>query len=61
MKRAREDCDGEEEQSTKVRRLANSDRLSQLSDEVLVRILADVPIASLLVCQRYCFPPRPGR
>jgi hypothetical protein len=60
MKRAREDCDGEEEHPTKVRRLANSDRLSSLSDEILVRILAFVPVASLLVCQRYCFPSHPG-
>jgi hypothetical protein len=52
MKRAREDCDGEEHPA-KVRRLANTDQLSKLSDELLVRILSFVPVTSLLVCQRY--------
>ena len=51
MKRAREDCDGEP--STKVRRVIKLDRLSKLSDELLVRILSFVPVDSLLVCQRY--------
>lgn len=52
MKRAYEDCDGEP--PTKVRRVIKVDRLSKLSDELLVRILSFVPIDSLLVCQRYC-------
>jgi len=52
MKRAREDCDGELA-PPKVRRVINFDRLSKLSDELLVRILSFVPVNSLLVCQRY--------
>ena len=52
MKRAYEDCDGER-RPTKVRRVLNVDRLSELSDELLVRILSFVPVESLLVCQRY--------
>lgn len=52
MKRAREDCDGELP-PPKVRRVINFDRLSKLSDELLVRILSFVPVDSLLVCQRY--------
>jgi hypothetical protein len=55
MKRAREDCDGYEEEHppTKVRRAIKIDRLSKLSDELLVRILSFVPVDALLVCQRY--------
>jgi hypothetical protein len=54
MKRVREDCDGyDEEHPTKVRRVIKIDRLSKLSDELLVRILSFVPVDSLLVCQRY--------
>ncbi|KAH7089931.1 F-box domain-containing protein [Paraphoma chrysanthemicola] len=51
MKRAREDCDGEQP-PPKVRRVARKDRLSQLSDELLVRILSFVTVPQLLVCQR---------
>ncbi|KAH7412166.1 F-box domain-containing protein [Phaeosphaeria sp. MPI-PUGE-AT-0046c] len=50
MKRAHEDCDGE--RPTKVRRVVKVDRLSKLSDELLVRILSFVPTESLLLCQR---------
>ncbi|KAH8716930.1 hypothetical protein GQ44DRAFT_742208 [Phaeosphaeriaceae sp. PMI808] len=51
MKRVRdEDCDGV--RPTKVRRVINFDRLSKLSDELLVRILSFIPVATLLVCQR---------
>jgi len=53
MKRAREDYDGERP-AAKVRRVGKLDRLSKLSDELLVRILSFVPVTSLLVCQRYC-------
>lgn len=52
MKRAREDCDGEQPPA-KVRRVARKDRLSELSDELLVRILSFVTVPQLLVCQRY--------
>ncbi|KAF2033500.1 hypothetical protein EK21DRAFT_58705 [Setomelanomma holmii] len=50
MKRARGDCDGEP--PAKLRRVARKDRLSKLSDELLVRILSFVPVSSLLVCER---------
>ncbi|CAN9346268.1 unnamed protein product [Alternaria sp. RS040] len=51
MKRAR---DGEDdgEHTAKVQRLLNPDRLSKLSEELLVRVLSFVPVPSLLVCQR---------
>jgi hypothetical protein len=50
MKRTREDADYSE-QPAKVRRVPAIDRLSKLSDELLVRILSFVPIPTLLVCQ----------
>jgi hypothetical protein len=52
MKRAREDCDGERPLA-KLRRVEKIDRLSILSDEIIVRILSFVPVDALLVCQRY--------
>lgn len=51
MKRVREDYDGETHPA-KVRRVIKLDRLSKLSDELLVRILSFVPVDTLLVCQR---------
>jgi hypothetical protein len=52
MKRAYEgDDDGEH--PAKVQRLLNPDKLSKLSEELLVRILSFLPVPSLLVCQRY--------
>jgi hypothetical protein len=50
MKRAHEGED--DEHTAKVRRLLKPDRLSRLSEELLVRILSFVPVPSLLVCQR---------
>ncbi|KAH6868806.1 F-box domain-containing protein [Alternaria rosae] len=51
MKRAHGgDDDGEH--PAKVQRLLNPDKLSRLSEELLVRILSFVPVPSLLVCQR---------
>ncbi|KAG9195788.1 hypothetical protein G6011_00909 [Alternaria panax] len=51
MKRAHEgDDDGEH--PAKVQRLSHPDRLSGLSEELLVRVLSFVPVPSLLVCQR---------
>lgn len=51
MKRSREE-ESHDEHPAKVRRLSRPDRLSRLSDELLVRILSFVPVPSLLVCQR---------
>ncbi|KAJ4348906.1 hypothetical protein N0V95_005086 [Ascochyta clinopodiicola] len=51
MKRSRE-VDDEFEHVAKVRRVAKVDRLSRLSDELLVRILSFLPVSSLLVSQR---------
>lgn len=52
MKRARDENDSSE-QPAKVRRI--SDRLSKLSDELLIRILSFVPVPSLLLCQGYVY------
>ncbi|KZM26716.1 uncharacterized protein EKO05_0008794 [Ascochyta rabiei] len=51
MKRSRE-VDDELEPVVKARRVAKVDRLSRLSDELLVRILSFLPVSSLLVSQR---------
>ena len=51
MKRSHE-ADDEVEHPTKVRRLVKVDRLSKLSDELLVRILSFLPVSSLLTSQR---------
>ena len=63
MKRARDRDDYHSERPEKVRRLpgANNtfttDRISKLSDELLVRILSFVSVSSLILCQRYCSVP----
>lgn len=51
MKRSRE-VEDEVQHPAKVRRVANVDRLSGLSDELLIRILSFLPVSSLLTCQR---------
>ncbi|KAJ4987534.1 F-box domain-containing protein [Stagonosporopsis vannaccii] len=51
MKRSREVDDGAEHPA-KVRRIAIADKLSRLSDELLIRILSFLPVSSLLVAQR---------
>ncbi|KAF1979223.1 hypothetical protein BU23DRAFT_642493 [Bimuria novae-zelandiae CBS 107.79] len=51
MKRVREEED-HSDQPAKVRRIQACDRLSKLSDELLIRILSFVPVPSLLLCQR---------
>ncbi|KAK1912457.1 hypothetical protein P3342_010059 [Pyrenophora teres f. teres] len=51
MKRAHEDDDGGE-RPAKAQRLSKPDRISRLSEELLVRILSFVPVSSLLRCQR---------
>jgi hypothetical protein len=52
MKRARDDGD-HSDQPVKVRRVLNVDRLSKLPNELLIRILAFVPVPSLLLCERF--------
>lgn len=52
MKRSREE-EIDVEHPAKVRRVVKADRLSQLSDELLVRILSFLPVSSLLTSQRY--------
>ena len=52
MKRAREGND-ESERPRKVIRVPAVDRLSRLSDELLVRILSFSSVPTLLTCQRY--------
>lgn len=51
MKRSYGD-ESHDQHPAKVRRLSRPDRLSRLSDELLVRILSFVPVPSLVVCQR---------
>ena len=51
MKRSRAEED-DVEHPAKVRRVSNPDRLSKLSDELLVRILSFLPVSSLLTSQR---------
>ncbi|KAH9883074.1 hypothetical protein J1614_000442 [Plenodomus biglobosus] len=51
MKRSYEDED-HDDYPAKVRRLSRPDRLSRLSDELLVRILSFVSVPCLLLCQR---------
>ncbi|USP80548.1 uncharacterized protein yc1106_07822 [Curvularia clavata] len=51
MKRAH-DGDDDNERPAKAQRLLHPDRLSGLSDELLVRVLSFIPVPSLLVCQR---------
>ncbi|EUC38430.1 hypothetical protein COCCADRAFT_723 [Bipolaris zeicola 26-R-13] len=51
MKRAH-DGDDDNEPPAKVQRLLHPDRLSKLSEELLVRVLSFIPVPSLLVCQR---------
>jgi hypothetical protein len=51
MKRSRVEED-DVEHPAKVRRVSNPDRLSKLSDELLVRILSFLPVSSLLISQR---------
>ena len=51
MKRSRM-VEDEAENPAKVRRIANVDRLSKLSDELLIRILSFLPVSSLVISQR---------
>lgn len=58
MKRSHVDED-EFEHPAKVRRVVKVDRLSKLSDELLVRILSFLPVSSLLTSQRQVWPEQP--
>jgi hypothetical protein len=52
MKRAYE-AEEDGERPAKIQRFLKPDRLSRLSEELLVRVLSFIPVPSLLVCQRY--------
>ena len=51
-KRSREDRDIDG-RSTKRLRFSNPDRLSHLSDELLIRTLSYLSVSDLVRCQRY--------
>ena len=54
MKRPNEDDELEDRPNKILRVLAQpQDRLSRLSDELLLRVLSFVPITTLNICQRY--------
>lgn len=57
-KRSRADVDGDSDDENHSKRVKSStpDRLSRLSDELLVKVLSCLAIPQLVVCQRYvCF------
>lgn len=47
-----EDAVAEEQRSVKRTKQSSPDRLSSLSDELLLKILSFLPISQLVVCQR---------
>lgn len=52
VKRPREDDAPAEEVSSKRLRPSSVDRLSRLSDELILRVLSYLPISNLVICQR---------
>lgn len=52
-KRAREVVDDIDESHSKRFKASVVDRLSRLSDELILRVLSCLPVAQLIVCQRY--------
>ena len=52
-KRAREEDGLEDSPASKRMRLSSVDRLSKLSDELILRVLGSLPVSQLVVCQRY--------
>ncbi|KAK1064850.1 hypothetical protein LTR74_008423 [Friedmanniomyces endolithicus] len=52
VKRAREEADGIDESHSKRSKSSVVDRLSMLSDELILRVLSSLPVAQLVVCQR---------
>lgn len=56
MAKRQRDGDGEiarEPPATKRNKSSSPDRLSSLSDELLLKVLSFLPISQLVVCQRY--------
>lgn len=51
-KRAHDEDAGSEEPVPKRRRTSSTDRLSSLSDELLLKVLALFSVSQLVVCQR---------
>lgn len=51
-KRVRPEDDGDEQLPMKRIRPSSLDRLSKLSDELILRVLSYLPVAQLVVCQR---------
>ena len=51
-KRARGDDVSEDQGSAKRLRPSSIDRLSRLSDELILRVLSHLPVSNLVVCQR---------
>ena len=63
VKRARSEEDDEGRQQPKrqqQRHPSSIDRLSSLSDELLLRILSNLPVSTLTLCQRYVLKSRLG-
>ena len=52
-KRVRDEDVLEDVPSSKRMRPSSVDRLSKLSDELILRVLANLPVSQLVVCQRY--------
>lgn len=53
VKRARQEDDAAGSPATKRVRPSSVDRLSRLSDELVLRVLSYLPVSQLVICQRY--------
>ena len=58
-KRARTEDGIDRERPTKHLRASSLDRLSRLSDELILRVLSYLPVSQLVVCQRYVSVTKP--
>ena len=54
-KRVRVEDDLDDAPSPKRVRSSSTDRLSNLSDELILRVLGYLPVSQLVVCQRYVY------
>jgi hypothetical protein len=52
-KRAREGEAESNDRSSKRMKPSATDRLSKLSDELILRVLSFLPVSQLVICQRY--------